>query len=90
MKIKPKGVTFDLNLSSTNDRVSPPCRKETNLSLNDSDSGVGSQNTSGAGLMSQDFGDEFDGEFQTSGAGTSCYFANYCQIDSDSNVSCSP
>lgn len=66
VKTKPKGVTFDL----ANDETSLPVgSKETNLSLNDSDSGVGSQNTSGAGLMSQDFGDEFDGEFQTNGAG---------------------
>lgn len=71
IKTKPKGVTFDLNLTSTDENTTiPSSSKETNLSLNDSDSGVGSQNTSGAGLMmSQDFGDEFDGEFQTNGAG---------------------
>ena len=72
MKTKPKGVTFDL----ANDETTLPVgSKETNLSLNDSDSGVGSQNTSGAGLMSQDFGDDFDGEFQTSGAGL-CYYVS--------------
>lgn len=66
-KPKAKGVTFDLNLNNTEEMTQETIVKST--SLNDSDSGVGSQNSSAVGISSQDFGDEFDGEFQTTSSG---------------------
>ena len=76
-KTKSKGVTFDLDSNTETDSPIPtPAatvinQKDNNSFTNDEndDSGVGSQNTSGIGMTSQDFGEDFDGEFQTSGAG---------------------
>ena len=65
-KTKSKGVTFDLNLNNTTDELA---QKVQTISLNDSDSGVGSHNSSAVGANSQEFGDEFDGEFNTGSAG---------------------
>lgn len=66
VKQRSKGVTFDLNFDDKIDAVPQPT---SDMSLNDTDSGLSSQNTTNGGIVNQDFSYDLDEDFKPADSG---------------------